>query len=333
MVSLKTRIKRGRQNRHKLHNKQQKAGPPPRLHNPYGADAIRLANNSLGDLRLHYKPQTTHVITSALKRQYRQGKFTHLKHDPQKHTLIYGYDNAIIGYRIPAEDVKQNESLLAAVQALSEDAQLQESARKQTSTYRGKYISRNYCVWAPYAAQPFISAHFREDGVSAQRFMADTEGLWNTMSRHFEVLFLSAYKEAVNHALPDGLFPLAGAFMGFAINVQQEDSSVQTEIHRDVQERPYVPSCLCPIGDYRGGDLILWELRTVVELKPGDLFYFYDSLIHHSNEEVEGTRHSIVAFTQQNMFDYWRRKEERQDVKMRELQARQKKVGRKKKHK
>ena len=161
--------------------------------------------------------------------------------------------------------------------------------------------------------------------MSAQRFMENTKTLWDRMGRHFETVFPSAYKEVVDHALPEGLSALAGPFMGCAINVQQDDSSVQTEIHRDVKERPFTPSCLCPIGDFRGGDLILWELHAVVELRPGDLFFFYDSLIHHSNEEVEGTRHSIVAFTQQNMFDYWRRTEGRRDGKMRDLQGRQKK--------
>ena len=79
---------------------------------------------------------------------------------------------------------------------------------------------------------------------------------------------------------------------------------MKTEIHCDSREWLFVPSCLCPIENFRGGNLILWDLQVVVELKPEDLFFFYDSLIHHSNEEVEGTRHSIVAFTQQNMFDY-----------------------------
>ena len=46
----------------------------------------------------------------------------------------------------------------------------------------------------------------------------------------------------------------------------------------------------------------------VIELAAGDLLFFPDSLIHHSNEPVSGERHSIVAFTQQNVFDYWKRK-------------------------
>jgi predicted 2-oxoglutarate/Fe(II)-dependent dioxygenase YbiX len=92
--------------------------------------------------------------------------------------------------------------------------------------------------------------------------------------------------------------------MGCVVNIHRGQSSVQTMIHRDVRKRPFVPSCLCPIGDFTGGALILWKLHAVVELKPGDLFFFPDSLIHHSNEAVIGMCHSVVAFIQQNMFDY-----------------------------
>jgi hypothetical protein len=46
-------------------------------------------------------------------------------------------------------------------------------------------------------------------------------------------------------------------------------------------------------------------------LRPGDLLFFPDALIHHSNEPVapSGHRNSVVAFTQQNMFDYWKRQD------------------------
>ena len=118
------------------------------------------------------------------------------------------------------------------------------------------------------------------------------------MSHHLEVVFPSAYKELNGHDLPDGLYPLAGKFMGCIVNIHHGESSVQTKIHRDVKERPFIPSCLCPIGDFTGGNLILWELRTVVELKAGDLFFFPDSLIHHSNEPVTSIWHSVIIFTQ-----------------------------------
>ena len=118
------------------------------------------------------------------------------------------------------------------------------------------------------------------------------------MTRHFENFFPSVYKETVEHPLPEGLAPLAGTFMRCIVKVQQDRSSVETEIHCDSKEQPFVPSYLCRIGNFRGGNLIFWDLQVVVKLKPGDLFFFYDSIIYHSNEEVvEGIRHWIVVFT------------------------------------
>jgi hypothetical protein len=331
MPSSRARQRRARENRQQLHNEQQKANPSPRLHNPYDAETVLLPRISLGQLRLRHRARKADIITSDLRRRYREGKFKTIAHEPDKHTLIYGFDGAILGYRIPAETPQYNQSLTDAVQALSEDARLQTSHKKQGSAYRGDYISRHYCVWAAYSKEPFLSADFQKDGVSAQEFMDGTQELWDRTTRHFETLFPSAYKEAVEHPLPEGLAPLAGAFMGCVVNVQKDGSSVETQIHCDSKERPFVPSCLCPIGNFRGGNLILWDLQVVVELKPGDLFFFYDSIIYHSNEEViEGIRHSIVAFTQQNMWDYWRRKAGKEDKKMEVLKTRKKQVRKKK---
>jgi hypothetical protein len=52
--------------------------------------------------------------------------------------------------------------------------------------------------------------------------------------------------------------------------------------------------------------LILWELHCTIELQPGEILIFPDTIVHHSNEPVTGTHHSVVAFTQQNMLDYER---------------------------
>ena len=60
-------------------------------------------------------------------------------------------------------------------------------------------------------------------------------------------------------------------------------------------------------GDYSGGGLILYDLGLIIEMAPGDMIIFPDSLIHHANEPAIGKRSSVVAFTQENMYDYWHR--------------------------
>ena len=49
-------------------------------------------------------------------------------------------------------------------------------------------------------------------------------------------------------------------------------------------------------------------MELIIELTPGDVFLFPDSLILHRNEVVKGERSSIIAFTQENLFHYWSRK-------------------------
>ena len=53
--------------------------------------------------------------------------------------------------------------------------------------------------------------------------------------------------------------------------------------HRDVKEYQYRYSCIVCCGDYTSGDLLLWDLGIQIELKPGDMFLFPDSLLHHIN--------------------------------------------------
>jgi hypothetical protein len=46
----------------------------------------------------------------------------------------------------------------------------------------------------------------------------------------------------------------------------------------------------------------------VVELRRGDLFFFMDHLINHSNEKAYGQRHSVVAFTEHMVWKATERK-------------------------
>ena len=41
-------------------------------------------------------------------------------------------------------------------------------------------------------------------------------------------------------------------------------------------------------GEYKGGGLVLWQLKIVVELEPSDAFFFMGSLIAHNISEIEG---------------------------------------------
>jgi hypothetical protein len=121
--------------------------------------------------------------------------------------------------------------------------------------------------------------------------------LWEKASEIIRQVFPWIHSLYQSFELPEGMECMAGEWMGMAINTGTLENPVKCEEHRDVKAAKYGISCLCPFGDFTGGHVILWELKTEVVLRPGDLLFLRDNLITHSNSEVIGVRHSIVAFT------------------------------------
>jgi len=135
---------------------------------PYNADIITLSTQSLGNLQLNYHPRQTvrKVITLKLRKEYEDGKFVRVHVNPERHTLIKGFDNAIIAYHIPASNTDQSDCLLKSIESLP---------TPQNDNYRGidrgEYTVRHYCIWCAYAKEPFICSQFCKDGEGAKMFM------------------------------------------------------------------------------------------------------------------------------------------------------------------
>jgi len=72
-----------------------------------------------------------------------------------------------------------------------------------------------------------------------------------------------------------------------------------------VQDAFFHVSCLFPFGDFQGGELILWELKRIIALKPGDAFLFPAHLITYSNTSVLGERHSLVGYTKEDILKFY----------------------------
>jgi hypothetical protein len=132
------------------------------------------------------------------------------------------------------------------------------------------------------------------------------------------------FRELRRARLPKGMKRLADLWTGFAMNAGSEEIPVQTEPHRDYKSVFYGKSCLYPFGNFTGGGLILWDLRAVLELKAGDLFLFEDHLLTHSNEPVQGERHSVVAFMHQRVLDWHYKRFEKRDKKKEKVKSDQK---------
>ncbi len=82
-----------------------------------------------------------------------------------------------------------------------------------------------------------------------------------------------------------------------------------------------------PWGDFQGGSLVLWQLKIIVELKPGDAFFFMGSLIAHNVQNVQGVHNSIDLFCHRTIFAW----KDKQDIKRRGIKLGRKKLQAKKK--
>ena len=162
--------------------------------------------------------------------------------------------------------------------------------------------------WYLYTKQPFVSTEFHKDGEGAMEFMNRNSDLYTRMSEVLAVILPSVSRAYQKYPILAELTQIASTFMGCVINIRTIETPVKTEPHHNVKESVFSISYLCLFGNYLQGSIILWELEMFIELTARDLLFNADFLIHHSNEFASDKHYSIEAFTQQNVFDYWKRK-------------------------
>ena len=79
--------------------------------------------------------------------------------------------------------------------------------------------------------------------------------------------------------------------------------NVSTLAHHDRFDKDI---CLVlPLGDFRGGALVMFEQRLVFELRSGDFAIFRSAETTHFNLQYEGKRASFVCHTDKS-FDTWK---------------------------
>ena len=263
------------------------------------AKVIRHPSVTLGELRANFTPHHKSIPPELLANVQ---NFRRVKSDPARPLFIYGKDGGLIAYRTSLNDSAMVDQLTESLKALP-----RRTNHKFRGIDRGKYSTRHLTVWCAYAQTPFVSRELKEDEAANLEFLNANVKLWNRLSDILGQISPSTYKQFLRYPLPKDLKRVCTAWAGCVVNLGDKDP-VQTKPHRDVKESIFGFSCVVPAGNYTGGALILYDLEMVIELVPGDIFMFPDSLIHHANEDISGERSSIVAFTQENMFHYWKRK-------------------------
>ena len=107
--------------------------------------------------------------------------------------------------------------------------------------------------------------------------------------------------------LPEPLELLCHPWAGVAIN-QEMNAECHLQQHQAWKDVKSAPNAGIPSGDYDGGDLILWQVKCILELRPGDVLLLMGSLIRHGNTRItRGIRNSVNLFTHKSLMDWIRR--------------------------
>ena len=56
------------------------------------------------------------------------------------------------------------------------------------------------------------------------------------MSKTLEAIFPSVFQAYRKYLFPTGLIHMAGAFIGYVVNIRSSEASLETEPHHDVKE-------------------------------------------------------------------------------------------------
>jgi len=260
---------------------------------------MNLKSVSLGNLRSRSSCQQTDLSEGLIQKV---AGFQRVSPKPNEPLLIYGSDGGLLAASMSNDDSESVRRLDESIEALRKGKSKCQSKGKD----RGKYEKLIFTLWSPYRKEPIYSKDYRLRERESKRFIEDNKSIFRKLTNLLGQVAPGVFKELQRYPVNDGLSRLCDAWCGCVINRFGLDAP-PTEIHRDVKEPKYGYSGLICTGEFTGGGLILYDLEVVLELKPGDMLIFADSVIHHSNEQVQGRRNSVVCFTQRNMYDYWHR--------------------------
>ncbi len=239
---------------------------------------MELESVSLGELRSRSSYKQTDVPEGLMQKVTGFNRISPQWNEP---LFIYGCDGGLLAAGMSNDDSESVRRLDESIEALKH----RKSKCQSKGRDRGDFAKWIFTLWSPYRKEPIYSKDYRVRSEESERFIKTNKLIFQKLTNLLGQVAPGIFKELQRFPVNNGLSRLCGAWCGCVINRLGPDA-LPTKIHRDVKEPKYGYSGLICTGDFTGGGLILYDLEVVVELKPGDMLIFADSVIHHSNEQV-----------------------------------------------
>ena len=192
----------------------------------------------------------------------------------------------------------------------------QPTVTKKAEHSRGEHDKRNIMCWLPPSPatprlEPMLSGDYTGQGPNRPRkarhdaFLATNAQLLLDLADRFWMVDLAGATKLAHldvNALPAGVRPLAPSLYHGEIFNEHMKVGMEGKVHRDFNDDPECMTALVPYGDFAGGDLVLWDAKVRVELRRGEVLYFYGSILDHSSTVVtRGERNSMVMVAHKSL--------------------------------
>ena len=181
----------------------------------------------------------------------------------------------------------------------------------------GDYTRRHYALWADDPSKhPHMSKDFLEDGKAAQDWLSSNAPLFQYLGDELRLRDYRAYSYLkdtpwLNKLLSKGgvdlvervpLQKMTKLWNGLAISQNQTKDGVA---YRGYTAAEYGFNCIVPYGDWKGGDILLWNVRKRIELREGEALFVRGSVILHNEGKIQegGIRNCVDLFTCGNLLE------------------------------
>jgi len=163
----------------------------------------------------------------------------------------------------------------------------------EKSSSRGEERTYHLGCWRKSMQAPDFTKQTKQHPAT-RVFLQKNGELFGLVSDIFKQYYPRLYEIYSKVSMPERL---VGVFGTVAVNVDYA-----TEPHYDSDDFSNGLCWVMPFGNYTGGELKFLDLNIEAELQPGDLICFQSRHLFHGNNTYEGVRHSLVFFTNHEMF-------------------------------
>ncbi|CAG8582719.1 13236_t:CDS:2 [Gigaspora rosea] len=144
----------------------------------------------------------------------------------------------------------------------------------------------------PYTTANTASNHCSEHRKCVRELISGLQPLSNAVNSYLQETYPALYTKMAKLDLGPNVPKSFGAFPTIAINF-----NVISQFHRDLKDHRNTLCVVCPLGIFKGGQLMFPELKLIIHAREGQAITFRSNILVHGNLPViAGIRHSVVFF-------------------------------------